>query len=306
MRPPRGPVTSVMATMASLVLLAAACGDGGGASEGDPDDTGTAAAPPAPPVPPPPTALPDAPSIDGMWSEERMAEDLRLITRHEVAIDLASVVGVRELYEYVADHSWPDGYTAAALVRCAFDDPAPSFAQLEDAGLTFGLRLSDLEPRPDWRFPPTGELLADLGMRVYRSTRVELYRVDQEPAWERVATGHVAITPDGRVVSFPICTEFLPGGERAVPPARDAGAPGGGGYVGRPAARLELTHALWDLSPMASMMVCKTYLEAGLEGTHAMFLADGWDLTPEELRAGFTSHCSGYWEDMAEPTAPRT
>jgi hypothetical protein len=277
-------------TLACLLVLAACAGDGdaGGAS-GAPDASVPAPEPDLAPALPVPDAAGGDRTVGGMWSQEQVDQDLELISRHEIAVDIASVVGTRALYDLIAEHSWPDGYTAETLVRCAFDDPAPTFEQLEDAGITFGLRFSDLEPRPDWRFPPTDERLADLGLRVYRSTRVELYRIDREVAWQRTVTAHVAVDPEGRVLSFPICTPFLPGAERHLPPV-------GGSFVGRPEVRLRLAHSLWDLTPMESMEACDMFRAIGEQEMLTSFRAVGWDLTLDELRAGFTSYCGWYWE----------
>jgi hypothetical protein len=284
-----GRLLKVRWAVPGMLLLVAGCGgldttlEGAGSGDG-------AATEAVSPGPNPDATTADSDAADAAdaaaavaelpWSAERIARDLDLITALGVAHDAAWSAGVASGTAFLATHAWPQGYTAEAIQRCRLGDPPPDLRALDAVGFGISLALGDAVPAPDWRFPPTDELLADLGLRVYRVTHTEVVReFDTEPS-VRSWTAHVAVDDDDHVVSFPICTPYLPGG--------------------RPDVMRELDQAFADLGMLSLMMTCDTYLAAGAEAVLEMFFEEGWDLTLVELRTGFHTWCAWHWKATDE------
>lgn len=221
--------------------------------------------------------LPEAPLP---WPAGRIARDLELIAAHTLAHDAAWDEGIAAATGFLAAHSWPQGYTAESIQRCRLGDPVPDLASVDATGRRIGLTFTDAVPAPDWRFPPTDERPTDAGLRVYRVTRTETIRELDRETEVRTFIAHVGIDDDERVLSFPACTAYLPGG--------------------RPEVARELDRAFGDLGPLSLMMTCDVYIEVGPEATLAMFLDDGWDVTLTELRTAFYDWCAWHWEATAQ------
>jgi len=135
-------------------------------------------------------------------------------------------------------------------------------------------------PVPAWRFPPTDELLLDVGLRVYRIVRTEtVLSLDRVPE-VRSGPSHVAVDDDGALWTFPACTSYLPGG--------------------RPEVQLQLDAAFGDLGPTTLMVACDLYLKVGAQTSLDLFLDGGWDLTIVEVRAAYHDWCAWYWDAMLE------
>jgi hypothetical protein len=271
-----------LAVATAVLLVGSGCAPGApaedGAAEAAPVD---AAAPAAPAEPAEPE--PREPAVDeGPWSDERLAEDLRLIAAHAAATDLAWSRGAAEAYAFLAEHSWPRDYTAEALLRCRTADAPTTFAALDADGFAVRASFDDPVPAPDWRFPPTDELLRDVGLRVYRVARTETVLERDSAPEVRTGTGHVAVDDEGRVLTFPTCTAYLPGG--------------------RPEVERELNDRFSELDFRSLVIVCDHYREFGVLEVVALFNADGWDLTLVEIRTVFVDRCAPVWE--ARPALP--
>ena len=139
------------------------------------------------------------------------AADVEAVLAHAAAANAAFDAGVEAGFAFQAAHSWPDGFTADALLACRVDEPTPTWAELDARGYRVRFTIVSPLPAPYFRYPPTGELPFDAGLRVY----VVLYRAEtivdgdivnsfQDPA-------RAAVRPDGTVTMFPTCFEYLPG-----------------------------------------------------------------------------------------------
>jgi len=209
------------------------------------------------------------------WSAERLAEDLRLIAAHGAASDLAWERGAAQGYAFLAEHSWPRAYTAETLLRCNTSDPSTTFAALDAGGFVVRASFDDPVPAPDWRFPPTDERLLDVGLRVYRVERTEtVVEVDREPR-VRSGLGHLAVDDEGRVLVFPACTAYLPGG--------------------RPEVERELNDRFSALGSSGLEVVCDHYRESGALAVLELLSADGFDITIVEVRTVFVDWCTPIW-----------
>ncbi len=229
-----------LAGAAALVLLLAACGaapDGAPpVGDGPGEDASDAAAPDADAAPAPdpaadvepepePDAVPDAdadadaPAAPGSHPFDRtnpdlgwpFAADVELILAHEDAMNAAVDAGAEAGFAFQAAPSWPDGFTADALLACRVDEPTPTWAELDARGYRVRFTIASPLPAPYFQYPPTGEYPFDSGLRVY----VMLYRaetiVDGEVVNMFEDPARAAVRPDGTVTMFPTCFEYLPG-----------------------------------------------------------------------------------------------
>lgn len=214
----------VAAALASTLIIAACA-----AEPVATDAAGTAAPPvaaPAPAAPAPPAtiqstispALPepdtsDRPRIavtnpDLGWPFD---DDLDRIEAFPTLLGAAFDVGVSEGMRFLAGHSWPDGYTADAMLACRASEPTPTYADLDADAHRYRVEFRPVSPAPGFQYPPTGEYPADAGLRVYLTWLI----VVTEQGGVAVDTfndiGRLAVRPDGTVVMFPTCFPFLPG-----------------------------------------------------------------------------------------------
>jgi hypothetical protein len=162
-------------------------------------------APPPPPGERPPIAITD-PDLDWPFDEdvERMAAFPALL---DAAFDAGSAAGL----ELLAQHSWPDGYTADAMLACRTSEPTPTYAELDADGWRYRVDFIPISPAPGFQYPPTGEYPADLGLRVYLGRLIVVTEEGGEAVHTFDDIGRLAVRADGRVVMFPTCFPFLPG-----------------------------------------------------------------------------------------------
>ena len=87
----------------------------------------------------------------------------------------------------------------------------PTWAELDARGYRIRFTIASPLPAAFFRYPPTGELPFDSGLRVY----VVLYRAETIVEGEVVSTfedpARVAVRPDGTITMFPTCFPYLPG-----------------------------------------------------------------------------------------------
>ncbi len=212
------------AVLALLVVgCAAAPDERAGAPEGITAPESTAEPAPAPvPVPAPEPEPAPAPAADPDRAPHPFdrtnpdlgwpfAADVELILAHEDAMNAAFDAGAEAGFAFQAAHSWPDGFTADALLACRVDEPTPTWAELDARGYRVRFTIASPLPAPYFQYPPTGEYPFDSGLRVY----VMLYRaetiVDGEVVNMFEDPARAAVRPDGTVTMFPTCFEYLPG-----------------------------------------------------------------------------------------------
>lgn len=186
-----------------------------------------APAPPAPPAPaapaPPPPAPPgdpdstddpdDAPSLAEVYShlDWPFDEDTERILAFPAQLDAAFDDGAEAGLRFLAEHSWPDGFTADTLLACRLREPTPTYAELDADGFRWRFELLGPLPVPGFEYPPTGEYPADAGLRPYVTMlRVLTSRTDRETDVFETPT-RFAVREDGSVTMFPTCFEYLPG-----------------------------------------------------------------------------------------------
>lgn len=258
--------TGRVAVALAAALLAAGCAGGGTDPAGD--------------------GAPVDPGEGWVADTELLDADAALIAAHAVDHDLAWQQGVAAGTAFLAEHTWPDGYTAEGMQRCRFGDPVPDLAELDADGLRVTVGFSDLEPAPDWRFRPLDVRVADDGLRVYRVVQTEEVVSGGEVRLVHTGVAHVGVADDGRVVRFPVCVEYLPGG--------------------RPDVQRDLDRSFGDLGPESFATACAAYQNEGAEAALAMFTDGGWDLTIVEVRTAFLDWCGPVWDEAAglEPAAP--
>jgi hypothetical protein len=216
----RGIVAGVVTTLVLAACSGTAAPDdaaddaAGGIEDGSTAPTTTTPAPIAPPTQPP--AEDDAddlppigrinPDLDWPWTE-----DLARMDAFPALLDAAFEAGTKEGLRFLAAHSWPDGYTADALLACRVPEPTPTYRELDADGWRYRWEFRPVSPAPGFQYPPTGEHPAASGLRVYLGRLI----VVTERAGETVHTfddiGRMAVRGDGTVVMFPTCFEFLPG-----------------------------------------------------------------------------------------------
>jgi hypothetical protein len=174
--------------------------------EPTPDQTDqTDAADAADPAPVPPIASIN-PELDWQW-----AEDLARMEAFPALADAAFDAGNAEGMRFLAATSWPDGFTADALLACLTSEPTPTYAELDAIGHRFRFAFDPVSPAPGFIYPPTGEYPAADGLRIYLGRRIVTTEEDGEVVRTSDNIGRMAIRPDGTVVMFPTCFEYLPG-----------------------------------------------------------------------------------------------
>lgn len=217
--------TTVLAGTLACVFTLAGCT----AAEQDaaaPDAAPPAApAAPAPSAPaPPPPAPPEDPeyTYDPDGEPRSLAElypdlgwpfdeDTERILAFPAQLDAAFDDGAEAGLRFLAEHSWPDGFTADTLLACRLREPTPTYAELDAEGFRWRFELLGPLPVPGFEYPPTGEYPADAGLRPYITMlRVLTSRTDRETDVFEAPT-RFAIREDGSVTMFPTCFEYLPG-----------------------------------------------------------------------------------------------
>ena len=187
------------------------------------DAAGTAAPPAAAAAPTPPPAPATPPPTTPETSERpRIAitnpdldwpfdDDLDRIEAFPALLDAAFDAGAKEGMRFLAAHSWPDGYTADAMLACRTSEPTPTYAELDADAHRYRVEFRPVSPAPGFQYPPTGEYPADSGLRVYlgRLIVVTEERGTEVDTFDDI--GRLAVRPDGTVVMFPTCFPFLPG-----------------------------------------------------------------------------------------------
>jgi hypothetical protein len=162
-------------------------------------------APPPPPGERPPIANTNP---DLGWP---LDEDAERMAAFPALLDAAFEGGAAAGLRFLAEHAWPDGYTADAMLACRTSEPTPTYAELDADGWRYRVDFIPLFPAPGFQYPPTGEYPAELGLRVYLGRLI----VVTEEAGAAVDTfddiGRLAVRADGSVVMFPTCFPFLPG-----------------------------------------------------------------------------------------------
>ena len=187
------------------------------------DAAGTAAPPAAAAAPTPPPAPATPPPTTPETSERpRIAitnpdldwpfdDDLDRIEAFPALLDAAFDAGAKEGMRFLAAHSWPDGYTADAMLACRTSEPTPTYAELDADAHRYRVEFRPVSPAPGFQYPPTGEYPADSGLRVYlgRLIVVTEERGTEVDTFDDI--GRLAVRADGTVVMFPTCFPFLPG-----------------------------------------------------------------------------------------------
>ncbi len=175
-------------------------------------------APPADPAPAPdPDPAPDAagdrppialinPDLD--WP---FADDLDRMEAFPALLDGAFDDGAEAGLRVLASRSWPDGYTADAMLACRTAEPTPTYADLDEDGWRLRFEFIPVSPAPGFEYPPTGEYPAELGLRVYLGRLIVITEMGGEAVNTFDDIGRLAVRPDDTVVLFPTCFEFLPG-----------------------------------------------------------------------------------------------
>ena len=138
-------------------------------------------------------------------------DDLDLIEAFPALLDAAFDAGVEEGLRFLAERSWPDGYTADAMLACRTPEPTPAYAELDADAHRNRVEFRPLSPAPGFQYPPTGEYPADAGLRIYLGRLIVVTEQRGEPVHTFDDIGRLAVRPDGAVVMFPACFPFLPG-----------------------------------------------------------------------------------------------
>ena len=139
------------------------------------------------------------------------AADIEVVLAHADAMNAAFAAGNEAGFAYMAATSWPDGFTADALLACRLREPTPTWAELDAMDHTYRFEIRGPIPVPGFQYPPTGEYPSASGLRPYLVYFVAERRVGDEVVNLFEDASRVAIRPDGTAVMFPTCFEFLPG-----------------------------------------------------------------------------------------------
>jgi len=216
---------TVTRTVALAALLLAGCSAGpstgpaaGPTAESAPESTAGPTTPaPAPEREPDPasteTGEGERPPIETInpglgWP---FAADLERMLAFPALLAAAFDAGSAEGLRFFAEHSWPDGYTADALLACRTPEPTPTYAELDASGWRYHVDFTPISPAPGFEYPPTGQYPAQLGLRVYLGRLRVVTEEDGAPVHTFDDIGRLAVRPDGAVVLFPTCFPFLPG-----------------------------------------------------------------------------------------------
>jgi hypothetical protein len=237
----------MLATCAASAFVLVAC-TGGSSSEPDAAGTPTRPAPgsarPATPPIPPPTPDPAPADPDDDVSQYRpgpeleqaygalgwpFGDDFDRIQALPAQLDAAFDRGAKEGFRFLAEHSWPDTLTGDAMLACRAGEPTPSYSELDAENFRIRFAFKGLIPTPGFVYPPTGQVVSELGLRPYMTpfTATFVYG-DEEAAHEPDSIARVAVRADGRVVMFPQCFDYLPGEALAHRGAADGDV---GGYT---------------------------------------------------------------------------
>jgi hypothetical protein len=139
------------------------------------------------------------------------AEDLERLEAFPALLDAAFDAGAAAGMRFLAEHSWPNGYTADAMLACRTSEPTPTYADLDADGHRYRVEFRPVSPAPGFQYPPTGEYPAELGLRVYLGRLIVVTEEGGEAVHTFDDVGRLAVRADGRVVMFPTCFPFLPG-----------------------------------------------------------------------------------------------
>lgn len=221
----RGIHWAVTVTVVVCTLVLASCGDGGSDAtvpQPAPEPTPAPSAPTPSPAPAPTApATPDN-TYDPDGEPRSLAElhpdldwpfdvDTERILAFPAQLDAAFDEGAEAGLRFLAEHSWPDGFTADTLLACRLPEPTPTYAQLDAEGFRYRFELRGPLPVPGFQYPPTGEYPSELGLRPYLTLlRVRTERTDRETDVSESPT-RFAVREDGSVTMFPVCFEYLPG-----------------------------------------------------------------------------------------------
>jgi hypothetical protein len=203
----------VALAVATAMLTLAACATTPTEDSADPSDTPDAPPVASTPVRPPAPDGASGPRYADTWPELDWPfdDDVARIEAFPAALAAAFDRGAEAGLAFMAQHSWPDGYTADAMLACQLDEPTPTYRELDAQGFRLDFALMGTIPVPGFIYPPTGEYPSASGVRPYL-TQLTVTRSRTDRANEVTETlSRVALHPDGRVVLFPMCFEFLPG-----------------------------------------------------------------------------------------------
>lgn len=278
--------TPLLVALVGLALV----GDAWDIAPGDGGATATAASAvaadvaPARPAPRPPTPIDLAAGWPVELDRERIEGASALLVR---AFEEGSRAGLTALGEA----SWPPGVTADVLLACRFSEPTPSFAELDARRFTIEIRMLDPRPRPRWRYPPTGESLAQYGLRVYRVMMQEVATSDapEEDRSGEWFEAHAAVDGDGKVWMFAACDDYLPGGEYAHR-VTDGEV---GGYTDEEQWG-DLLLGFRSLGPLGRQDFCDDYRTGGAQATRDWFVDGGYfppTLTVDVVREFLDPRC---------------
>lgn len=182
----------------------------GTGAESDPAAPSPTPLPAPTPAPDPSDTLPPIarinPDLGWPWDE-----DLERLAAFPGLVDAAFDEGAREGLRFLAEHSWPDGYTTEAMLACRTSEPTPTYAELDAEGWRYRVDFLPGTPVPGFQYPPTGEYPVDFGLRGYAGLLTVITEVDGEPVNTFEDIARLAVRPDGTVAMFPTCFPFLPG-----------------------------------------------------------------------------------------------
>jgi pyruvate/2-oxoglutarate dehydrogenase complex dihydrolipoamide acyltransferase (E2) component len=160
--------TALVITACAVEQVATDAADSAQPAAAAPAPTAPAPTTPPPPSPPPPGSdeVPFIgninPSLGWPW-----VEDLERMAAFPALLDAAFDMGAKEGMRFLAAHSWPDGYTADAMLACRTSEPTPTYAELDADAHRYRVEFRPVSPAPGFQYPPTGEYPADSGLRVY-------------------------------------------------------------------------------------------------------------------------------------------
>lgn len=156
----------------------------------------------------------DGPGLAEMYPEVDwpFTEDLARLDAFHVALDAAFDAGAEAGLTFLAEHSWPEGYTADALLACRHSEPTPTFADLDARGWRYRSGFAVVSPAPGFRYEPTGEYPAESGVRPYLGRLIIHTLTFGSDPYVHDDIGRMIVLPDGRATLLPTCFPFLPGG----------------------------------------------------------------------------------------------
>ena len=224
-----GRITTLTAALAALLVVGCSAdratedptGAPDAAAEAPADTPAPEPAPaPAPQTPPTPDLAPDPdpdpderprilvtdPDLD--WPFD---DDVDRMLAFPALVDAAFDEGAEAGLRFLAEHSWPDGYSADALLACRTSEPTPTYAELDADGYRYRIDFDPLFHAPGFQYPPTSEYPASFGLRVYLGRLIVVTEESGEAVDTYDDVGRMAVHPDGRVVMFATCFPFLPG-----------------------------------------------------------------------------------------------